>query len=110
MTTPHGANPDDSVWRRPPGTGPDVPPAAPAPQTEPEPSPYPGPPAGVTPPASWRPPVYVQPPPPRRLPEQDLAGVNQAEQSARTVTYGVGLIAGAVILVLMCLLCSRVLF
>jgi hypothetical protein len=54
--------------------------------------------------------VYVQPAPPRPLPAQDVPALEAAEGSARTLTYGVGLIAGAVLLVVMCLLCSRLLF
>jgi len=52
----------------------------------------------------------VQPPPPRRLPPQDEQSLDEAERSARTVTYGIGMIAGAVLLVVVCTLCSRVLF
>lgn len=52
----------------------------------------------------------VQPPAPRQLPAQDITGLEEAERSARTLTYGVGMIAGAVLLVVMCLLCSRALF
>jgi hypothetical protein len=44
------------------------------------------------------------------LPAQDLDDLDEAERSARTITYGVGMIAGAIMLVLLCLLCSRVLF
>jgi hypothetical protein len=33
-----------------------------------------------------------------------------AEGSARTITYGVGMLAGAVLVVVFCLLCSRILF
>ncbi len=41
---------------------------------------------------------------------QDERALDEAERSARTVTYGIGMIAGAVLLVVVCLLCSRVLF
>jgi len=51
--------------------------------------------------------VVFQPPPPRHLPPQDQEAIDAEEQQARTVTYGIGLIAGAVFLVLVCLLCSR---
>ncbi|MFI6760350.1 hypothetical protein ACIBF5_14560 [Micromonospora sp. NPDC050417] len=78
--------------------------------TESAPGGYAGPPQGAVPPPGWRPPVQVQPAPPRPLPGQDIPAVEAAEASARTLTYGVGLIAGAVLLVVMCLLCSRVLF
>jgi hypothetical protein len=33
-----------------------------------------------------------------------------AERGARTLTLGIGMIAGAIVLILTCLLCSRVLF
>jgi hypothetical protein len=36
--------------------------------------------------------------------------VDEAEGSARTMTYGIGLVAGAIALILMCLLCARALF
>jgi hypothetical protein len=54
--------------------------------------------------------VVFQPPPPRQLPPQDEEAITAEEQSARTLTYGIGMIAGAVFLVLVCLICSRVLF
>jgi hypothetical protein len=54
--------------------------------------------------------VHVQPPPPRPLPAQDLPGLDFAEGSARTLTYGIGMVGGAVLLVVMCLFCSRALF
>jgi hypothetical protein len=54
--------------------------------------------------------VFLQPPPPRQLPPQDLSRLDAEEQRARTLTYGVGIAAGIVLLVVMCLLCSRVTF
>ncbi|NNJ61537.1 MAG: translation initiation factor 2, partial [Dactylosporangium sp.] len=42
--------------------------------------------------------------------QQDHAAVDHQEQTAATVTKGVGLIAGAVILVLLLVLCGRWLF
>ncbi|MBF9127771.1 hypothetical protein I0C86_01980 [Plantactinospora sp. S1510] len=54
--------------------------------------------------------MHVQPPPPRPLPAQDLPGLDSAEGGARTLTLGIGMVGGAVLLVVMCLLCSRVLF
>jgi hypothetical protein len=44
------------------------------------------------------------------MPAQEMDALDEAEGSARTVTYGVGLVAGAIALVLMCLLCARTLF
>jgi hypothetical protein len=54
--------------------------------------------------------VEYEPAPPRELPPQDHAELDTAEQSARTVTYGIGMVAGAILLIVMCALCSRVLF
>jgi hypothetical protein len=64
----------------------------------------------VPPPAGWRPPVEYEPAPPRELPPQDHAGMDTAEQSARRVTIGVGVAVGAVLLIVICVLCSRVPF
>ncbi|WJK40855.1 translation initiation factor 2 [Solwaraspora sp. WMMA2056] len=112
MTTDDGPAPD-AYWRRPdpssdgpaddagPGRG-----APPAPAVPP----YPGPPVGAPPPPGWRPPLVVNPAPPGALPPQDTAAVDSAERSARTVTYGVGMIAAAVMIILTCLLCSRLIF
>jgi hypothetical protein len=52
----------------------------------------------------------MQPLPPRELPIQDLAGIETSERSARTLTLGVGMLAGAIALIMTCLLCSRLLF
>ncbi|SCE70528.1 hypothetical protein GA0070561_0997 [Micromonospora saelicesensis] len=71
---------------------------------------YSGPPPSVPPPAGWRPPVHLQPAPPRQLPPQDMADLDAAEQRSQRVTYGFGAAAGVVLLVLLCLLCSRVIF
>jgi hypothetical protein len=49
-------------------------------------------------------------PPPRSLPAQDEEALNEAEGSARTLTYGIGMVAGAVLLIVMGLLCSRLIF
>jgi hypothetical protein len=43
------------------------------------------------------------------LPPQDLSALDSAEDSARTLTYGIGMLGGAIVLVVMCLLCSRLL-
>jgi hypothetical protein len=71
---------------------------------------YAGPPPTTPPPAGWRPPVHVQVPPPRRLPPQDMTAMDNAEQQSQRLTYGVGAVAGIVLVILICLLCSRVLF
>lgn len=44
------------------------------------------------------------------MPTQDQDALDDAEGSARTVTYGVGLVASAIALILLCLLCARVIF
>ncbi|MGS2614100.1 hypothetical protein ACVCAH_06150 [Micromonospora sp. LZ34] len=54
--------------------------------------------------------MHLQPPPPRPLPAQDMVGLDAAEQRAQRVTWSVGVVAGVVLVVLSCLLCSRVLF
>jgi hypothetical protein len=41
---------------------------------------------------------------------QDETAIDEAEDSARTLTYGIGMVAGAILLIVMCLLCSRLLF
>jgi hypothetical protein len=71
---------------------------------------YFGPPPTIPPPAGWQPPFVVQPAPPREMPAQDHAGLDAQEQSAKTITYGVGMVAGAILLIVMCALCSRFLF
>ncbi|WP_422771918.1 translation initiation factor 2 [Plantactinospora sp. WMMC1484] len=112
MTTQSGSSPDDAFWRRPTGPPADAPGSTETPgssPTRPE-NHYPGPPPSTTPPPGWRPPTHVQPAPPRPLPPQDHPALDAAEGSARTLTYGIGMVGGAVILVLMCLLCSRALF
>ena len=102
---------DDLVWRRPPsgGTAPGTPPppGQPAPAGPP---PYTGPPRTSPPPPDWRPRVLIQPPPPHELPKQDLAAIDAEEREARTITYGVGLVAGAILLVVLLILCGRALF
>jgi hypothetical protein len=112
MTTPSDESPDDGFWRRPaepPAGTPTSPPrtAGPPPEVGSPPPVYPGPPPSAPPPPEWRPPVHLQAPPPRQLPAQDLPALDAQEASARTMTYGIGLIAGAVLLVVVCVLCSR---
>lgn len=100
---------DDAYWRRPPaGADPDA--GRPVPPAPPPGPAYSGPPPTMPPPPGWRPPLVAQPVPPRQLPAQDHEDLDEAERSARTVTYGVGMIAGAIMLVLLCLFCSRLLF
>ncbi len=107
VSSPTGV-PDDAYWQRP---DPAFTPPAPPPVTPPARAPgYQGPPRTDPPPPDWRPPTISQPPPPRALPPQDMDALDDAEGSARTVTYGVGLVAGAIALILICLLCARAIF
>ena len=98
----------DAVWRRPAGDGAGaddvevVVPTAPPPR-------YEGPPRAVPPPSGWRVPVVVNAAPPRRLPEQDAAGIDAAERSARTFSTGFGILAGAVMIVLLFVVIVRAL-
>jgi hypothetical protein len=114
VSSPTGIPDDDEYWQRPdresaaPGGTPN---AAPGATPEPDPaSRYTGPPRPSQPSPQWRPPTIAQPPPPRAMPPQDIDALEEAEGSARTVTYGIGLVAGAIAIILMCLLCARVIF
>ena len=98
---------DDGQWRRPSHGVPQAPAAEDARPAAPE---YAGPPPTVAPPPGWRPPVVVEPPKPRTLPEQDHELVDAREQSSRTLTIGVTMLAGAIMLVILLLLCGRALF
>src|SRR5262245_12975607 len=100
-----GAGDDDGQWRRPAGQ-PEPPPAvAPAPP----PPAYSGPPRTAPPPPGWQPRRLVQVPPPRPLPPQDLSALDTEERQARTVTYGAAMVAGAILLVVLFVLCGRAL-
>jgi hypothetical protein len=100
----------DEQWRRPTVYGPpgESEPPAVAP-VAPQSPPYAGPPPTSAPPDGWRPPTVVQPAEPRTLPAQDVPGIEANEQQARTITYGVGLVAAAVLLVVLFVLCGRAL-
>ncbi|MEG3634995.1 hypothetical protein [Micromonospora palythoicola] len=54
--------------------------------------------------------MHLQAAPPRQLPAQDMASLDAQEQRAQRVTWAVGAVAGAVLVVLTCLLCTRLLF
>ncbi|MBQ1025156.1 hypothetical protein KBX00_12340 [Micromonospora sp. C95] len=71
---------------------------------------YSGPPPTTAPAPGWRPPVHLQAAPPRQLPAQDMVGLDAQEQRAQRVTWAVGAVAGGVLVVLTCLLCTRLLF
>lgn len=110
VSSPTGVPDDDAYWQRPDPHLP-RPDATDKPVEQPSPGEsYQGPPRQSPPPPQWRPPVIAQPPPPRALPPQNINALDDAEGSARTVTYGVGMVAGAIALILMCLLCARVIF
>jgi hypothetical protein len=100
-----GVPDDDAFWQRPEEARPK--PSAPPSDGS---AAYPGPPHADPPPPDWRPTIVPQPPPPRMMPAQDMDALDEEEDSARTVTYGIGLVAAAIAVILMCLLCARVLF
>jgi hypothetical protein len=111
VSAPTGPADDDAFWRRPEHEDPSGPEAGrPAAAPQSAPPPYSGPPRADPPPSGWRPPVVAQPPPPRALPAQDESALDGAESAARTLTYGIGMVAGAILLIVLCLLCSRLLF
>ncbi|KUL29352.1 translation initiation factor 2 [Actinoplanes awajinensis subsp. mycoplanecinus] len=110
VSSPTSGPPGDAYWQRP---GPDAASLSRPPQDQPatpEPPAYPGPPRTDPPSVHWRPPTIATPPEPRHMPGQNMDAIEEAEGSARTVTFGVGLVAGAVALILICLLCGRALF
>jgi hypothetical protein len=105
---------DDLQWRRPSGAdaghdAPGEPTQGRAPQPDPRPQ-YTGPPRSTPPPAHWHPRTLIQAPPPRQLPRQDPGQLDAREREARTITYGVGMVAGAVLLIVLFVLCGRALF
>ena len=91
---------DDGQWQQQPNA---QPPANPY-------QGYLGPPPTTAPPSGWQPPHVVQPAPPRRLPEQDHPAIDEDEARARTMTRGLAMVAGALLLVVLCSLCGRILF
>lgn len=106
-------NADDAFWRRPPdsepgtslGGNPEAGRSGPTAAV-----PYTGAPRSAPPPHGWRPPTVVRPAPPRHLPEQDRAALDVEEQAASTLTKGIGLLVGAVMIVGMLILCGRAVF
>ncbi|MEU4216250.1 translation initiation factor 2 [Actinoplanes sp. NPDC026623] len=108
VSAPTGSD-DDPYWQRP-GAEPE-PFGAGRPVPEPDRTPtYQGPPRTPPPSPQWRPPMVQKPPQPRSMPGQNMDVLDESEGTARTMTYGVGLVAGAIALILMCLLCGRVIF
>jgi hypothetical protein len=63
----------------------------------------------MPPPPGWQPRMLVQVPPPRPLPPQDVTALDSEERQARTITYGAGMVAGAILLVVLFVLCGRAL-
>lgn len=49
-------------------------------------------------------------PAPRSLPAQDADTIEQVERRALVTTYGVGMIAGAIALLVLIVLCGRLVF
>jgi beta-lactam-binding protein with PASTA domain len=94
---------DEQIWARPSadgGRGAPVPPTVP----------YTGPPKAPPAPPGWKPPTLIQVPAAHTLPEQDDTALDQQERAARTITNGVGMIAGAIALLVLIVVCGRVLF
>lgn len=118
--TPRTPRPEDAAWARPPGGA--VPDPDATSPTGGAASPeagvadaasgidYTGPPPTNPPPPNWRPPLVAEPNPPGTLPEQDHDRIDVEEQAARTLTTGIGLVAGAILLVLLLVLCARAVF
>jgi len=118
--------PDDAQWRRPSDADPGQPPTQPPgpspgppypgqPGSPSEASPYPGlayvgPPPMTPPPSGWRPPRVVAPADPRHLPRQDHNRIDDDEARARTLTNGVGILVGAILVIALCALCARAFF
>jgi len=71
---------------------------------------YHGPPPTTPPPSDWRPPHIVEPAPPRRLPAQDHIRIDDEEARARILTRGIGIVVGAILIVVLCALCGREVF
>lgn len=70
---------------------------------------YSGPPPTQPPPADWRPPVLYQTQPARQLPPQAHDQIDADEAQARLVTYGISIAAGAILILLLFVLCARLL-
>jgi hypothetical protein len=71
---------------------------------------YSPPPVMASPPVTWRPQLVVRTAPPRRLPAQDIAAIEASETHARAFTRSVGLGAGVIIVVVLCIVCARTIF
>jgi hypothetical protein len=95
---------DEQLWRRPT----DEPPSGSV-QRKPAAS-YTGPPPTISAGPNWRPRTLIRVPSARTLPPQDDTVLDEQERSARTVSYGVGMVAGAIALIVLIVLCGRVVF
>jgi hypothetical protein len=107
VSVPRGVPDDDAAWQPPEAQGPETQRAETRAGGV---TGYSGPPRTNPPPRDWHPTVVPQPPPPRMMPAQDMDALDEDEGAAKTVTYGIGLVAGAIAVILICLLCARVLF
>ena len=68
---------------------------------------YSGPPPNTRPPRGWQVPQVVTPAPPRELPRQDHRALDAEESRARTLTHGVGILAGALMFVVLIVILVR---
>ncbi|HEY1486719.1 MAG TPA: translation initiation factor 2 [Micromonosporaceae bacterium] len=113
MTQPQVPSPysqqgsDEQLWRRPSASPADPRPAEPQ---APPATPYSGPPPTTFAGPDWRPRTLIQVPAARQLPAQDDTALDEQEKAARTVSYGVGMVAGAIALIVLIVLCGRVVF
>lgn len=64
-------------------------------------APYDGPPVNVPPPPGWRVETVALTGEPRRLPPQDHAAIDAAEQRARLVTHWITLVAVALMFIVL---------
>ena len=99
---------DEQLWRRPPEAANQPPPAAATPSRPA--TAYSGPPPTISAGPNWRPRTLIQVPAAHKLPPQDDTALDEQDRSARTVTYGVGMVAGAVALIVLIVLCGRIVF
>jgi hypothetical protein len=57
------------------------------------------------PPAGWRPPRIVEPTPPRQLPAQDHARIDEEEARARALTRGIAIVTAIIIMIILFAIC-----
>ncbi|MFI5493056.1 translation initiation factor 2 [Actinoplanes sp. NPDC051859] len=110
VSAPTGSD-DHSYWQRPDAeSGDSFGAERPTPTPKPDPPTYPGPPRPAPASPLWRPPVVSESPPPRIMPAQNTEALDASESAARTMTYGVGMVVGAIAIIVMFLLCARAIF